>query len=69
MNCHFQDAIKSKSFLATLNLNKGDVEAGFRSSEHVLEGEIHIGGQEHFYMETNAHIVVPHENGEVEVFR
>lgn len=32
-------------------------------------GEIHIGGQEHFYLETNCTLAVPRgEDGEMELF-
>jgi xanthine dehydrogenase/oxidase len=30
----------------------------------VLEGSVRLGGQEHFYLEPNGAIVVPHENDE-----
>ncbi|XP_064622273.1 xanthine dehydrogenase/oxidase-like [Lineus longissimus] len=42
-----------------LQINVGDLEAGFKSADHVLEGEFETGAQEHFYMETNAGIAVP----------
>ena len=43
--------------------------AGFAGSDHIVEGEVRIGGQEHFYLETHAALVVPrNEDGEVEVF-
>ncbi|XP_064642226.1 xanthine dehydrogenase/oxidase-like [Lineus longissimus] len=45
-----------------LRIKNGDLEAGFKSADHVLEGEFETGAQEHFYMETNAGIAVP--NGE-----
>jgi hypothetical protein len=42
---------------------------GFEQSEHVIEGEVHIGGQEHFYLETNVTLAVPkNEDGEMELF-
>uniref|UniRef100_A0A3B5M2R5 Xanthine dehydrogenase n=1 Tax=Xiphophorus couchianus TaxID=32473 RepID=A0A3B5M2R5_9TELE len=38
-------------------------------SDHILEGEIHMGGQEHFYLETNVTLAVPREeDGEMELF-
>lgn len=40
-----------------------------KTSDHVLEGEMHVGGQEHFYLETNAHLAVPKcEDGGMELF-
>lgn len=42
-----------------MTIHKGDPEGKLKTSQHVLEGEMYVGGQEHFYMETNAHLVVP----------
>ena len=45
------------------------MSAALATADHVLEGGIHIGGQEHFYLETQACLVVPKgENGEMEIF-
>lgn len=50
-------------------LKRGDVDAGFKLSTHVIESQAKIGSQEHFYMEPNGARVVPKgEDGEVEVF-
>jgi xanthine dehydrogenase/oxidase len=40
-------------------LRQGDIEQGFTQAEHILEGSIVIGGQEHFYLETNCCLVIP----------
>lgn len=49
-------------------MKKGDVEATMKSAPRTLEGEMHVGGQEHFYLETNAHIAIPKgEDGEMEI--
>ncbi|KAG7502397.1 hypothetical protein JOB18_018848 [Solea senegalensis] len=65
-----QEAIAAKSFYQpTRTIQKGDLEAGFKQADHILEGEIHIGGQEHFYLETNVTLAVPRgEDGEMELF-
>ena len=44
------------------------MEEGFESADHIVSGEVHVGGQEHFYLETQASIVVPKEGGEMEIF-
>ncbi|KAL6115085.1 xdh [Pungitius sinensis] len=50
-------------------LQRGDLEAGFKQADRVIEGEMHIGGQEHFYLETNVTLAVPRgEDGEMELF-
>jgi len=45
------------------------VSQAMSSAEHVLEGGVDIGAQEHFYMETQACLVVPNgEDGEMEIY-
>ncbi|XP_077270195.1 xanthine dehydrogenase rosy isoform X1 [Temnothorax americanus] len=65
-----EDAIAHKSFFPGFpkHIIKGDADKAFAEAQHVLEGEVRISGQEHFYLETNATIVVPHEENELEVF-
>ncbi|KAA0711294.1 Xanthine dehydrogenase/oxidase [Triplophysa tibetana] len=65
-----QDAISHNSFYHPVRtIKSGDVAQGFKDSDHILQGEIHIGGQEHFYLETNCTIAVPRgEDGEMELF-
>lgn len=65
------DAIKHKSFhnCAHIDLIQGDIDAVLKSAPHILEGEVRMGGQEHFYLETNACLVIPKaEDGEMEVW-
>ena len=54
-----KDAIKSNSFHPNTKrlLVKGDVDLCFKSCDHIVEGEINIGGQEHFYLEPNCCLV------------
>ncbi|KAK7462498.1 hypothetical protein BaRGS_00038467, partial [Batillaria attramentaria] len=52
---------------AIITIKRGDLEKGFSASDHVVEGEVHVEAQEHFYMETNAALVRPGEDGEMEV--
>jgi xanthine dehydrogenase large subunit len=50
-----EDAIAAESFHSgPLTIRRGDAAAELARSEHRIEGEIHIGGQEHFYLETQA---------------
>jgi xanthine dehydrogenase large subunit len=44
-------------------LRRGDVEAALAASPHHLEGEFDSGGQEHFYLETQAAWAEPGEDG------
>ena len=54
------DAIAAGSFLTDGNrLHRGDAEAALREAPHRLEGELRIGGQEHFYLETQRRARLP----------
>lgn len=38
-------------------------------ADDIVEGEVSMGGQEHFYLETHASLAVPRgEDGEMELF-
>ncbi|GAB1284987.1 Aldehyde oxidase 3 [Apodemus speciosus] len=55
-----QDALQHESFIGPeKKLEQGNVELAFQSADQTLEGEVHLGGQEHFYMETQSVRVVP----------
>ncbi|XP_045150821.1 aldehyde oxidase 3-like isoform X2 [Echinops telfairi] len=65
-----QDAIKHRSFIGPeKKLEQGNIEAAFQSVDQIIEGEVHFGGQEHFYMETQSVLVVPKaEDKEVDIY-
>ena len=65
-----QDAIKNNSFYGPeVKIEKGDLKKGFSEADNVVSGELYIGGQEHFYLETHCTIAVPKgEAGEMELF-
>lgn len=54
-----RDAIKFNSFHPNTRrcLVKGDVDSCFQSCDQIIEGEVQIGGQEHFYLEPNSSFV------------
>uniref|UniRef100_A0A673KHJ7 Aldehyde oxidase 5 n=1 Tax=Sinocyclocheilus rhinocerous TaxID=307959 RepID=A0A673KHJ7_9TELE len=55
-----EEAIEHQSFFdPKRKLERGNVEEGFEKADHILEGELYMGGQEHFYMETQGLIVIP----------
>ncbi|AZI44567.1 xanthine dehydrogenase molybdopterin binding subunit (plasmid) [Deinococcus psychrotolerans] len=61
-----QDAIAAGSFQgAQPVLRRGDVSVGFAEAKHIYEGEFEFGGQEHFYLETNASLAHIDESGQV----
>lgn len=65
-----EEAIEKESYFNHFrHIKKGDVEKAFAEADHVFEGTARMGGQEHFYLETQACLVVPKpEDGEMEIF-
>lgn len=63
------EARKAESILAKASAPfiQGDVESVFKKSKHILEGHFTCGGQEHFYMESQAAIAYPLEAGQIEI--
>ena len=60
------DAIAAGSFQgAQSTLRRGDINLGFAGAAHTFEGEFEFGGQEHFYLETNAALAYVDEGGQV----
>lgn len=66
-----EDAISNNSFFEySPRLEKGDIKRAFEEeSEYVFEGEVRMGGQEHFYLETQGSLAVPDmEDGEMKIY-
>uniref|UniRef100_A0A674CL42 Aldehyde oxidase 6 n=1 Tax=Salmo trutta TaxID=8032 RepID=A0A674CL42_SALTR len=65
-----EEAIEKQSFfLPQRMIERGNVDEAFDKVDHVYEGEIRLGGQEHFYMETQSMVVVPSgEERELKVY-
>lgn len=65
-----EDAIKYNSFHNEKPrvLSKGNLEAAFCAADHIYDGEVRMGGQEHFYLETQASLAVPRDSDELEVY-
>ncbi|EFA09973.1 Xanthine dehydrogenase-like Protein [Tribolium castaneum] len=66
------DAIKYNSYHGNGRhklIVKGDIEKVLREAPHVLESECQMGGQEHFYLETQCVLAVPKkEDCEMEIY-
>nr|XP_006812476.1 PREDICTED: xanthine dehydrogenase/oxidase-like [Saccoglossus kowalevskii] len=61
-----EEAIEQDSYLQPFrHLEEGDVKGELAKSDHVIEGEIRIGGQCHYYMETQCCIAQPKELNEM----
>lgn len=65
-----EEAIMQESYFDHYRFIKnGDAESAFRTADHVFSGVVRMGGQEHFYLETQACVVIPKpEDGEMEVW-
>uniref|UniRef100_A0A663DUL7 Aldehyde oxidase 1 n=2 Tax=Aquila chrysaetos chrysaetos TaxID=223781 RepID=A0A663DUL7_AQUCH len=65
-----EEAIKHNSFFEPKRkLEHGNVDQAFETVDNIIEGEIRIGGQEHFYMETQSVLAVPiGEDKEMDVY-
>ncbi|KAM5280162.1 aldehyde oxidase 2-like [Ctenodactylus gundi] len=65
-----EEAIKPNSFLCPeKKLEQGNIEEAFETVDQVVEGEVHVGGQEHFYMETQRVLVIPRtEDEELDIY-
>ncbi|MFZ3231542.1 MAG: molybdopterin cofactor-binding domain-containing protein [Pseudobdellovibrio sp.] len=62
------EAIKKDLFIYKATpFVRGDIEAAFKSAPHKLSHTFECGGQEHFYMESQASIAYPLENGQIEI--
>lgn len=66
---NFQDAIKANSIYPNYPkiIDTGNTDEEMAKCDHVLEGEVRFGGQEHFYLETHAGIAIPKEDDEMEL--
>ncbi|KAJ5101710.1 FAD-binding type 2 protein [Penicillium alfredii] len=65
-----EEAIEAESYFEHYRYIKdGDPEEAFKQAAHVFTGVSRIGGQEHFYLETQACVAIPKpEDGEMEVW-
>jgi xanthine dehydrogenase large subunit len=62
------DAKRRKLFIGkTMKIERGDVETAFARAEHVLRGTFINGGQDHFYLESQAALAQPGEHDQLVV--
>src|SRR4051794_32157953 len=56
------EAKKRRDFIGPVrHIRRGDVDAAFAGAEHILEGTWINGGQDHFYLESQAAVAYPGE--------
>ena len=58
---------RNETVLADYGFGRGDADGAIAGSPHRLEGSLRIGGQEHFYLEGQAALAVPGEEGDIHV--
>jgi xanthine dehydrogenase large subunit len=51
-----------------LKLERGDIAAGFAKAKNILEGEMRIGGQDHFYLEGQISFAIPGEDDDITIY-
>ncbi|NKQ11931.1 xanthine dehydrogenase molybdopterin binding subunit [Pseudomonas sp. SST3] len=63
------DALRKKHFVLDSHTHKrGDSAGALATAARRLQGSLHIGGQEHFYLETQVSSVMPTEDGGMIVY-
>lgn len=63
------DAIAADSFHSAPDVcRRGDPDQAMATAAHVLTGEVEMGGQDHFYLETQAARVMPSPDGTFQVY-
>lgn len=64
-----QQAIEANSFHGEPQvIQRGNPHLALEKAEHLLEGELEIGGQDHFYLETQVSWVTPDTEGNYQVY-
>jgi xanthine dehydrogenase large subunit len=62
------DALATSSFFGSpRQIQRGDLAAGFAEATHTFEGILDIGGQDHFYLESQIAIAIPGEQGQMTI--
>jgi len=62
-------ALRARHFVLDSHTHqRGDSAVALESAEHRIQGNLHIGGQEHFYLETQISSVMPTEDGGMIVY-
>lgn len=64
-----EDAILHSSFFGKeRSIISGDTTIALQNAEHITEGTLTSGGQEHWYLETQACLCIPNENNEFQIY-
>ncbi len=64
-----EEAIEKQSWLHPERIiERGDVVGGLKESAHQIEGTLQVGGQEHWYLETQTCLSIPGEGKEIKAY-
>ena len=62
---HAREAFAQQSFvLPSVTVVRGDLEATLQDSVHQLAGSLEVGGQEHYYLESQIAYAIPQSDGQ-----
>jgi xanthine dehydrogenase molybdopterin-binding subunit B len=59
---------KEQLYIPERRIERGNVDAGFKASDQVMEGTFNTGAQEHFYMETQCCVAIPGEDEHITLY-
>lgn len=64
-----EEALEKENYISEPHTHKrGDSAEALAAAPHKVNGSVHIGGQEHFYLETQISSVIPTEDGGMIVY-
>ena len=63
-----QAKLEKTLLCAPKTMSQGDFTTSIKHSTHIVEGEISIGGQEHFYLEGQAALALPKEGRDIQIY-
>ena len=64
-----ESAIEENNLLSPeRKIERGDVESSLKKSEHIIEGNLKTGAQEHWYLETQTCLCVPGEQKDIKAY-
>jgi xanthine dehydrogenase large subunit len=60
-----REALKTQSYvLPPVFVQRGDADAALKTARHTLQGQLEVGGQEHFYLEGQIAYALPQEQNQ-----
>lgn len=60
--------LKENSLQPPRKIECGNISAAFKVCDHIIEGTLRTGGQEHWYLETQSCLAVPGEGKEIKLY-